>query len=102
MPSQKDTLLQHIGAMEGKTITSALARQCRDLAGTAVDTEANRTIQMLAQQAMILMVRNLGKEVTYSVDQIDDEPRSYNLVLEQVVVGPRKVPGFKFKLVTKK
>lgn len=99
MPSQKDFLLAQIGHMEGRVVTPELARQCRNLANSPVDSEAALVMQQIQPQLLIMFLRDLGGTKKYTIEDIDDYPAEFNLIFKQIRYKGK--PALEFKLKEK-
>lgn len=91
--SQVRALLQLIANHEGKVVTRQLAANCRQMIGVEVTTPE---IEMIKNSLLILFLEQLGGEVTYTIDKIDDDPEGKILTLEQTKYHGK--PALKFKV----
>lgn len=91
--NQVRSLLQMIANREGQVISRQLAANCRQLIGVEVTAPE---IEMIKNSLLILFLEDLGGEVTYTIDKIDDDPEGKILTLEQTKYHGK--PALKFKV----
>ena len=93
MSHDSTRFLQMIGKMSGETITPQMAMLARDLSGFPMTPAEQAPIELMKGQLLILFLRDLGGEKTYSVREVDDDTREYLLCMEQ-----KPGPSFRFYL----
>ena len=74
-------LLHIIAANEGRVITSRIAEQARHLMGP-VEADGSPELEMMKGQLLILMVKQLGGRVSFTIDEIDNGTKNYVLLMQ--------------------
>lgn len=93
----KDALLAQIGHMEGKVVTRDLARACREHVGDV--GEGVPTLELIKGSLLIMFLKQLGGRMTYTVEQIDNEPADFYLTIESLNYHGK--PALRFALKEK-
>lgn len=79
--SDKDTLLRKIASLEGQPVPKWLAQACGDIAGYEEHPDSNLS-ELIKGQLMILMLKDIGGEKTFSVNDIDNGTREFLVAMK--------------------
>lgn len=96
----RERLLEMVGKMEGEVVSKHMAKTARDLVGYRPSPIHANAIELMKNQLLILMLRDLGGSKQYTIESIDNETHDCVLSFQKVTLLNGK-DAFSFELERK-